>query len=217
MKMYLSVIPGPLCNMGYPSETNRDLKSHEISLVYNISFSWPFVSKVSNIAFSNCSWTLSTALIARFMGPRWGPPGVDRTQVGPMLAPWILLYGCPITGVNWPGILSCYCYVALHNCCRRHTDCSGTFCTLQRRHNGGDGVSNHQTHDCLLNRLFKCRSKKHQSSASLAFAWRIHRWSVNSPHKWPVTRKMFPFDDVFVDCYGAICNCYGRVTIIAAG
>ena len=26
--------------------------------------------------------------------------------------------------------------------------------------------------------------------------WGIHRWPVNSPHKWPVTRKMFPFDDV---------------------
>ena len=37
---------------------------------------------------------------------------------------------------------------------------------------------------------------KHQSSASLAFVWRIHRGPVNSPHKWPVTRKVFPFDDV---------------------
>ena len=37
---------------------------------------------------------------------------------------------------------------------------------------------------------------KHQSSASLAFVWGIHRGPVNSPHKWPVTRKMFPFDDV---------------------
>ena len=33
------------------------------------------------------------ALIARFMRPTWGPPGADRTQVGPMLAPWILLSG----------------------------------------------------------------------------------------------------------------------------
>ena len=32
-------------------------------------------------------------LIARFMGPTWGPSGADRTQVGPMLAPWILLSG----------------------------------------------------------------------------------------------------------------------------
>ena len=40
---------------------------------------------------------------------------------------------------------------------------------------------------------------KHQSSASLAFVWEIHRWPVNFPHKWPVTRKMFPFDDVIMD------------------
>ena len=38
--------------------------------------------------------------------------------------------------------------------------------------------------------------RKHQSSASLAFVWGIHRGPVNSPHKGPVTQKMFPFDDV---------------------
>ena len=36
----------------------------------------------------------------------------------------------------------------------------------------------------------------HERSAPLAFVWRINRGPVNSPHKWPVTRKMFPFDDV---------------------
>ena len=40
--------------------------------------------------------------------------------------------------------------------------------------------------------------RKHQSSASLAFVRGIHRVPVNSPHKWPVTRKMFPFDDVIM-------------------
>ena len=39
---------------------------------------------------------------------------------------------------------------------------------------------------------------KHQSSASLAFVRGIHRSPANSPHKWPVTRKMFPFDDVIM-------------------
>ena len=41
--------------------------------------------------------------------------------------------------------------------------------------------------------------RKHQSSASLAFVRGIHRWPVNSPHKGPVTRKMFPFDDVIMN------------------
>ena len=40
--------------------------------------------------------------------------------------------------------------------------------------------------------------RKHQSSASLAFVREIHRGPVNFPHKWPVTRKMFPFDDVII-------------------
>ena len=40
--------------------------------------------------------------------------------------------------------------------------------------------------------------RKHQSSTSLAFVRGIHRWLVNSPHKGPVTRKMFPFDDVIM-------------------
>ena len=43
--------------------------------------------------------------------------------------------------------------------------------------------------------------RKHQSSASLAFVRGIHRGPVNSPHKWPVTRKMFPFDDVIMCRY----------------
>ena len=38
--------------------------------------------------------------------------------------------------------------------------------------------------------------RKHQSSASLAFVRGIHRWPVNSPQKWLVTRNMSPFDDV---------------------
>ena len=40
--------------------------------------------------------------------------------------------------------------------------------------------------------------RKHQSSASLAFVRGIHQSLVNSPHKWPVTRKMSPFDDIIM-------------------
>ena len=41
------------------------------------------------MSFCNLEWSP----IARFMGPTWGPSGADRTQVGPMLAPWTLLSG----------------------------------------------------------------------------------------------------------------------------
>ena len=40
--------------------------------------------------------------------------------------------------------------------------------------------------------------RKFQSSASLAFVRGIHRWPVNFPHKGPVTRKMFSYDDVIM-------------------
>ena len=64
--------------------------------------------------------------------------------------------------------------------------------TLHWRHNEHDGVLNHQPHGCLLNRLFRRRSKK---TSKL----RLTGLCVgNSPHKGPVTRKMLPFDDVIV-------------------
>ena len=65
-------------------------------------------------------------------------------------------------------------------------------------HNERNDVSNHQPHDCLLNHLFRHRSKKTSNSASLAFMRRIHQWQVNSPHKGTVTWKMFPFDDMII-------------------
>ena len=43
--------------------------------------------------------------------------------------------------------------------------------------------------------------RKRQSSASLAFVRGIHRWPVNSPHKRPVTQKMFLFDDVIMQVF----------------
>ena len=55
--------------------------------------------------------------------------------------------------------------------------------------------------------------RKHQSSASLAFVWGIHRGPVNSPHKWPVTRKMFPFDDVITSVAKTITGCRADWTL----
>ena len=45
----------------------------------------------------------------------------------------------------------------------------------QWSHNGHDGASNHQPHDCLINFFTSADQRKHQSSASLAFVWGIHR------------------------------------------
>ena len=70
--------------------------------------------------------------------------------------------------------------------------------SLQWRHNGCDGVSNHQPHHFYSTVYSGADQRKHQSSASLAFVCGIHRWPVNSAHKWPVTRKKFPFHDVIM-------------------
>ena len=57
--------------------------------------------------------------------------------------------------------------------------------------------------------------RKHQSSASLAFVRGIHRWSVNSQHKGPVTRKMFPFDDVIMVYSGYSMPLYNMACMIS--
>ena len=72
------------------------------------------------------------------------------------------------------------------------------FTPLYWRYNERNGVSNHWRLDGLFNRLFRHRSKKYLNSASLAFVRGIHRWSVDSPHKGPVTREMFPLDGVIM-------------------
>ena len=61
--------------------------------------------------------------------------------------------------------------------------------SLQWRHNERDGVSNHQPHDYLLNRLFRRRSKKISKFCVSALC--MGNSPVNSPQKGPVTRKCF--------------------------
>ena len=75
--------------------------------------------------------------------------------------------------------------------------------SLRWRHNDHVGVSYHQPHHCLLSRLFGRRSKKTSKLRVTGFCAGIRRGPVNSPHKWPVTRKMFPFDDVIMWCLGS--------------
>ena len=59
-------------------------------------------------------------------------------------------------------------------------------------HNGSDCVSNHQPYDCLLNHLFRRRSKK-TPKLSLAFVRGIH------PAQMASNAEMFPFDDVIME------------------
>ena len=79
--------------------------------------------------------------------------------------------------------------IAIPRCLINSVSIQVCFDALQQRHNGRDGVSTHKPHDCWLNRLFRRRSKKISKL----------RWLVDSPHKWPARRKLFPFDDVIMD------------------
>ena len=88
---------------------------------------------------------------------------------------------------------------------------------LQWRHNGRDYVSNHQPHDCLLNRLFRRRSNTTSKLRVTGLCAGNSPGPVNSPYRWPVTRKMFPSDDVIMDMPVVTCRQLGiwwRMTIL---
>ena len=97
------------------------------------------------------------------------------------------------------------CILASNHCCKQWCNVNQTSTRLRKPYAHYTDVIM-TTIECQITSLTVVYStvysdahqRKHQSSASLAFVWRIHRGPVNSPHKWPVTRKMFPFDDVIV-------------------
>ena len=70
--------------------------------------------------------------------------------------------------------------------------------TLHWRHNDHDGVSNHQPHGCLLKGSFRRRIKKTSKLRVTGLCAVNSPGPVNSSHKGPVTRKMFPSDDVIM-------------------
>ena len=74
------------------------------------------------------------------------------------------------------------------------------YTALHWRHNGRHSISNHQPHDCLLNRLFRLRSKKTSKLCVTGFVRGIHHspGPGEFPAQWPVMQKMFPFDDVIM-------------------
>ena len=86
--------------------------------------------------------------------------------------------------------------------------------TLRWRHNDYDSVSNHQPRGCLFNRLFRRRSKKTPKLRVTGLCVGNSPGPVNSPHKWPVTRKMFPFDDVIMSGIKYKVNHYVFTTVL---
>ena len=70
--------------------------------------------------------------------------------------------------------------------------------SMRWHHNESDGVSNHQAHGCLLNRLFGHRTKKTSKLRVTCLCEGNSQVTGDSPHKGPVARKIFPFDDVIM-------------------
>ena len=73
--------------------------------------------------------------------------------------------------------------------------------SLHWHHNGCDSVSNHQPHDCLFSRLFRRRSKETSKFRVTGLCVGNSPGTGEFPQKWPVTRKMFPFDEVIMDSF----------------
>ena len=78
MRFWLFVGPRP-----YPKIDNSKSTRPSGTILVDIFVNIPTI----------CSQKCIHTLIARFMGPTRSPSGADRTQVGPMLAPWTLQSG----------------------------------------------------------------------------------------------------------------------------
>ena len=114
---------------------------------------------------------LSNCLMQKFFlehrwNPReqgsWGQHGAHLGPVVPRWAPWwphwTLLSGMSLN--DTPQRKHVGTNPRIHLPLLYSTCVNLEKCSLQWRHNGHDSVSNHQPHDCLLNRLFRRRSKK---------------------------------------------------------
>ena len=69
---------------------------------------------------------------------------------------------------------------------------------LKWRHNECNGVSNNRHLECLLNCLFRSRSKDTSKLRAAGLCAGNSPVTGDFPHKGPVTRKMFPFDYVIM-------------------
>ena len=81
--------------------------------------------------------------------------------------------------------------------------------SLQWRHNGRDGVSNHQPHDCLFNCSFRRKSKKTPKLRVTALCAGNSPVTGEFPTQMASNAEIFPFDDVIMlqhcfPCYGSI-------------
>ena len=67
-----------------------------------------FVAQIRSLRNGHYEPPMLWSLIARFTGLTWGPSEADRTRVGPMLAPWTLLFG--LFSPMWDEMLCFFCW-----------------------------------------------------------------------------------------------------------
>ena len=77
--------------------------------------------------------------------------------------------------------------------------------------NGRDGVSSHQPHHCLPNRLFRRKSTKTPKLCVIDLC--AGNSPVNFPHIWPLKHKNFPFDDVIMRFYSAFATTISQMKV----
>ena len=101
-----SVTIGPCPNFLSPTSTNLYMYNHNCydhncfpkvttttATVTPGATASAIATNTTTTIITTTNTTTTITLIARFIGPTWGPFGADRTQVGPMLAAWTLLSG----------------------------------------------------------------------------------------------------------------------------
>ena len=124
----------------------------------------------------------------------------SRTCVGPQWVPIISQWTRIIhrSKVNWKSLFCCMCLTRGSD----DASCIDKIVDNRALHNSDAIMSAMASQITGFTIVYStvcsgANQRKHQSSVWLAFE--IHRWPVNSLHEGPVTRKMFPFDDVIMD------------------
>ena len=86
---------------------------------------------------------------------------------------------------------------------------SWSYLSLHWRHNEPDGVSNHQPRDCLLNCLFRCKSKKTSKLSVTGLCAENSPGTGEFSAQKASNAEMFSFDDVImcVTCKGSVVAC----------
>ena len=131
------------------------------------------------------------------MGPSWGPPGSCWPPRGPMLAPWTLLSGIIYT--RWTGY------------CMQNRDDLNQTDTLQILTSRSEQNGRHFHYPGVIIGTIASQITSLTIVSSTAYSKNTSNLRVtglcagnspgpvNSPLKWPVTRKMFPFNDVIIE------------------